>query len=170
MEGTRFNRLLVLSLHSTDRNYNKRWLCRCDCGVEKVVLGDKLRSGNTQSCGCYGREFRAVLMATADRERRLYTKKSYEAMIGRCTNPKYPSYLRYGAVGVVVCSRWLRGEDGMSGWECFFADMGPKPTGYSIDRIDPTKGYTPGNCRWATREEQTANRRPWGTVNGRVET
>lgn len=167
MENMRFNRLVVLGLHSTDGNYNKRWLCRCDCGTEKVVLGDKLKSGNTQSCGCYAKEFRAALMQTADRERRLYTKKSYEAMIDRCTNTKHRAYPRYGAAGITVCDRWLRGEGGKTGWECFFADMGPKPTGCSIDRIDPTKGYILTNCRWATVAEQVANRRPWGSVNGR---
>ena len=167
MDGKRFGRLVVQQLHSKDANYNKRWLCLCDCGVETVVLGDKLKSGNTQSCGCYAKEFRAALVDRADEERRLYTKNSYEAMIGRCTNPKYPSYSRYGAKGITVCDRWRFGEDGKTGWLCFFEDMGPKPTGYSIDRIDSTKGYSPDNCRWATAQEQIANRRPWGSVNGR---
>ena len=160
METQRFGRLTVIALHSRDRNYNKRWICRCDCGTETIVLGDKLKSGNTKSCGCYAEEFRTALMTKADTERRLYTKKSYQAMIGRCTDPKYPSYARYGGRGIAVCKRWLKGENGKSGWTCFYEDMGPKPTGYSIDRIDGTKGYFPDNCRWATREEQAKNKLP----------
>jgi hypothetical protein len=167
MEGNRFGRLVVVELHSKDRNYNKRWLCRCDCGATTVVLGDKLKSGNTKSCGCLQLEVRAALEATADAERRLYTKKSYQAMVGRCTNPTYPNYARYGGSGIPVCDRWLRGDGQKSGWLCFFQDMGPKPTGHSIDRLDPEKGYSPDNCRWATQAQQIASRRPWGSVNGK---
>lgn len=164
MENQRFGRLLVKSLYSRDRNYNKRWLCLCDCGKEVVVLGDKLKTNNTKSCGCLQLETRTALIKKADEERRLYTKKSYEAMINRCTNPKAPSYLRYGGKGITVCDRWFHGENGKSGWLCFFEDMGPKPTGHSIDRIDNDKGYFPENCRWATRAQQVANRRPRGIL------
>lgn len=164
MDGTRFGRLVVQVLHSKDRKHNKRWVCLCDCGATKVVLGDKLKSGNTKSCGCLQAEVRAALIKTADEERRTYTKNSYTAMIGRCTNPSYPNYIKYGARGVTVCDRWRLGENGKTGWLCFFEDMGPKPTGHSIDRIDNEKGYTPENCRWATQQQQTENRRPYGSV------
>lgn len=162
MENTRFGRLLVLRADTTGGTKNKRWVCRCDCGVEKSVLGFKLRDGSIASCGCYAKEYREEKQRVADEERRLYTKKSYQAMMGRCYDPKYPSYERYGAVGVSVCDRWRFGENGVSGWLCFFADMGPKPTGHSIDRIDNERGYEPGNCRWATRQQQQENRRRVG--------
>lgn len=164
MENKRFGRLVVQQLHSKDKNYNKRWACLCDCGNTTVVLGDKLRNGNTQSCGCYCTEFRAALVRTADEERRIYTKNSYHAMLGRCYNETYPSYTKYGGRGVSVCNRWRYGEDGKTGWLCFFEDMGPKPTGHSIDRIDNEKNYTPDNCRWATTQQQAQNRRPWGSL------
>lgn len=162
MEQKRFGLLVVQSLHSQDGNYNKRWFCLCDCGAVKVVLGDKLKNGNTKSCGCLGKAYRENLVRVADEERRLYTKNSYQAMMGRCYNPKSPSFSKYGAVGLGVCDRWRFGENGKTGWLCFFEDMGPKPTGYSIDRLDNTKGYSPDNCRWATKEQQLANRRRVG--------
>jgi hypothetical protein len=158
-----FGRLVVVSLHSQDANHNKRWLCRCTCGKLKVILGDKLKNGSTQSCGCYQTEFRKNLIYKADVERRLYTKKSHAAMINRCYNPKAPSYARYGAAGVKVCDRWREGQDGLSGWLCFYADMGPKPTGHSIDRINNELGYFLANCRWASRAQQASNRRPRNT-------
>ena len=158
MEGLRFERLLVTKLHSRDANYNKRWECICDCGNTAIVLGDKLKNGSTKSCGCLANELRKALMRKADEERRLYTKKSWQAMMGRCYNIKYPSYHRYGEKGIVVCDRWRFGEEGKTGWECFFEDMGPKPTGHSIDRIDNTKGYFLENCRWADKFTQAKNR------------
>jgi len=160
MENNRYGFLTVVKLHSKDANYNKRWLCKCDCGNTTVVLGDKLKTGNTKSCGCYGKKVKEAAMKKADEERRLYTKRSWTAMLGRCHNPKYPSYIRYGAKGIAVCDRWRFGENGKTGWLCFFEDMGPKPTGCSIDRIDGTKGYTPDNCRWATKTEQARNKLP----------
>lgn len=159
MEGLRFERLLVTKLYSRDANYNKRWECICDCGSTTIVLGDKLKNGNTKSCGCLGKEVRESLMRKADEERRLYTKRSWTAMMGRCYNPKYPSYPRYGEKGIVVCDRWRFGENDKTGWECFFTDMGPKPTGCSIDRVDNSKGYFIENCRWADKFQQANNKR-----------
>jgi len=90
----------------------------------------------------------------------------------RCTIKSNKDYKRYGALGVTVCDRWLYGESGMSGFECFQADMGPKPTGMSLDRIDGTKGYSPDNCRWATQEEQANNKRTchYLTIDGETKT
>jgi hypothetical protein len=162
MEQAVFGFLTVLHLHSVDTNYNKRWLCLCVCGKTKVVLGDKLKNGNTKSCGCYQQDFRKTLVETAKVQRRNYTHNSYKAMMARCYNPKSPSYQKYGAKGITVCDRWRFGEKGLTGWLCFFEDMGPRAVGLSIDRKDNELGYFPENCRWATKEEQLANRRRVG--------
>ena len=78
--------------------------------------------------------------------------KTWSAMIQRCTNPKCPSYPRYGALGVSVCDRW-------ASFQNFLEDMGPRPTGSSLDRIDAFGNYEPANCRWATKLQQARNRR-----------
>lgn len=79
----------------------------------------------------------------------------------RCLNPKNASYPRYGGRGIGVCDRWLT-------FEGFLADMGTRPAGMTLDRIEGDGDYGPGNCRWAGKTLQTANRRPsWGTATGR---
>lgn len=78
--------------------------------------------------------------------------RSWDAMIQRCTNPKNPSFRRYGERGIGVCDRWLS-------FSSFFADMGDRPPGMSLDRVDGLKGYGPENCRWATAADQQSNRR-----------
>ena len=160
MIGERFTRLTVKELHSRDRNYNRRWLCTCDCGNDHIVLHHKLLDGSVKSCGCLKAEFDAMYKAMRDDDRRKYTRRSYNSMVCRCVDPRAPAWGKYGAKGITVCDRWLHGESGKSGWECFYEDMGPRAQDLSIDRIDGTKGYFKENCRWATQAEQSANRRP----------
>ena len=133
-----------------------RWLCRCVCGKEVAIAGSNLKSGSTKSCGCYKRKCDKKLSDdmtthghTASPEYRIWT-----SLKQRCTNPKSMGYPDYGGRGIAVCERW------MESFEAFYQDMGPRPSDlHSIDRKDVNGNYEPGNCRWATNEEQHSNRR-----------
>lgn len=87
-------------------------------------------------------------------------QNSYYMAKKRCHNPRDKNYPSYGAVGITMCDRWRFGENGKTGLECFFDDMGPKPNGnYTLERKDNRRGYAPDNCIWATRKTQARNKR-----------
>lgn len=89
----------------------------------------------------------------AKRGRRSRTYRSWYNMLQRCLNQSNPRHADYGARGITVCERWRKFEN-------FLADMGEAPSGLTLERLDNRKGYAPGNCCWATYEDQARNRRP----------
>lgn len=159
LTGQRFGRLEVVAFARVNRSRNACWLCRCDCGKERVVSGHELRRGRTSSCGCWRSAVKILLNLKHGHKRAGSETPEYRAwhsMISRCTNPKLEAWKYYGGRGITVCDRWK------NSFEAFLADMGPRPSpNLSIDRFPNNDGnYEPGNCRWATRSEQRANQRP----------
>lgn len=152
--GNRYGRLTVVGRSPEAHEKHAYWLCRCECGVLKLVAGGQLRSGRTNSCGCLNLEklrARKTHGQATGGHRRVY--RIWNAMKQRCHNKKQPHFPRYGGKGIAVCDEWRKS------FAAFYEHMGDPPTlEHSIDRIDGTKGYEPGNCRWATPLEQRHNR------------
>lgn len=151
--GDQFDRITVVGLAGRDQRHRKCWACRCQCGREWNVRQDTLIRGAAHSCGrslCY----RADVSALKRSRHGLARSAEYGpwcGMVYRCENPKAPNYKRYGARGITVCERW-------HDIKLFVADMGPRPSlEHSIDRRDNDGNYEPGNCYWATPDQQAAN-------------
>lgn len=160
LANQQFGRLTVLRPVgvSNSRGKNVIWLCICSCGKNTKVESTHLNGGNTKSCGCL--QIKHGLSKTSEYH-------TLRGMIDRCSNPKCKAYKYYGGRGIQVCDRWKNPVDGLQN---FISDMGKKPLpDLSIDRIDNDGNYEPGNCRWATQEEQQKNkRRPTRKVPARV--
>ena len=144
--GDKFGRLTAVRFDYYN-NYIQYWLFKCDCKNEKVISVSAVKKGNTKSCGCLYRKARTIHGMSRTR-----TYKSWNAMKNRCLNKRCKDYKDYGGRGITICDRWMRFEN-------FFEDMGERPIGKSIDRINNDGNYCKSNCKWSTPKEQSNNMR-----------
>lgn len=152
--GRSFGRLTVLEYVGI-RARRRTWRCRCACGAVVSKSTTSLTAGEASSCGCYRRDRIVALSLTHGHTPRREHSRTYVAwrsMRQRCENPKHKSYSLYGARGIRVCPRWREFPN-------FLADMGEKPRGLTLERINTNGNYEPGNCKWATWSEQRLNQR-----------
>lgn len=155
-ENERWGRLVILGeadAHIAPSGRRVRMVrCLCDCGVEKSVRLVELRRGHTSSCGCLHLD-KVTKHGHAQHSEVSGTYYVWQNMKRRCTDPTNGKYMDYGGRGIAVCDRWLES------FENFLEDMGEKPEGLSLERVENGGNYEPENCVWATLSEQNSNRR-----------
>lgn len=155
--GQVFGRLTAIKRAETridgTSRYRSMWWVRCSCGTEKMVCLDHLnnKSKGVRSCGCLAVESLKTRCLTHGMTR-TSTYRSWSHAKGRCETPTDPKYYCYGARGIKMCERWS------SSFANFFADMGSKPDGLTLERKDVNKGYSPDNCIWASAHVQARSR------------
>lgn len=152
LKGRRFGKWLAVSLVS--HTGKAKWNCVCDCGQTGQVLANSLLRGRSLSCRyCVNyKSMRTIHGHTSRNAKPTPTYISWDCMIQRCTNTNNVAYFNYGGRGITVCEEWLKFEN-------FLKDMGERPLGKTLDRLDNDLGYYPDNCKWSTKSEQELNKR-----------
>lgn len=143
--GKKYTRLTVKA-YSHVENHHSVWLCECECGNTKLVKGAHLTRGSTKSCGCLSKELATSQAIAAKVDRRKMAKKTYANVIEICTHP---------ASTVTVCDRWQYGADGMTGWQAFFNDVGPKPNNHMLGVVEGAKELNKNTCMWVPKAKES---------------
>lgn len=158
--GTKYGMLTLVAVdHAAAKKTGCRWICLCDCGKTVSIFTANLKRRNNPSCGCNkGRACRDCNITHGMTW--TPTHNVWITMRQRCSNPKRHDWERYGGRGIKVCERWQTFAN-------FLADMGEKPPGLSIERVNNDKGYEPSNCKWADAKTQANNRHPRRTYCGK---
>lgn len=154
LSGQRFGRLMVVELCETRTPKERRiqWHCICDCGNTSIVTSHNLIAGTSSSCGCYHNELLSAI-ATRHGHSKTGAYSSWRAAMTRCFAESHPTFKNYGARGISMDPEWRHD------FNAFLRDMGPRPVGHSLERLNVNGNYEPSNCIWLPRPMQLRNRR-----------
>lgn len=170
--GQKFGRLTAIE-YAGRKGRRTMWLCKCDCGNEKIVNATHLRNGHTVSCGCKLKEINQSVGKICYKNGLSGTRISriYWNMINRCYYEKFRTFKHYGGRGIKVCNEWLPSNNGYLNF-CNWSMANGYNDNLTIDRIDNNGNYEPRNCRWVDRITQSNNKRNTIKlkINGNIDT